>query len=62
MGRTGTASLKIALEQLGFGRCYHMTEIMQHPEYIEDWLNAANGNPEWNRIFNGFGATVDNPG
>ena len=62
MGRTGTASLKIALEQLGLGRCYHMTEIMQNPEYIKYWVNAANGNPDWDTIFNGFGATVDNPG
>lgn len=62
MGRTGTASLKIALEQLGLGRCYHMTEIMQNPQYIKYWVNAANGNPDWDTIFDGFGATVDNPG
>lgn len=30
-GRTGTASLKLALEQLGFGPCYHMTEVIEHP-------------------------------
>ena len=27
-GRTGTASIKIALEMLGFGRYYHMGEVM----------------------------------
>src|SRR5579862_5424597 len=26
LGRTGTLSLKLALEQLGFGPCYHMAE------------------------------------
>ncbi|MFT5111120.1 MAG: hypothetical protein ACI8P9_000431 [Parasphingorhabdus sp.] len=61
MGRTGTASLKVALEQLGIGRCYHMTEVMQHPVCIQDWVNAANGTPDWDKIFDGYGATVDNP-
>ncbi len=31
LGRTGTASIKVALEQLGIGRCYHMGEVMQNP-------------------------------
>ncbi len=62
MGRTGTASLKVALEALGLGRCYHMSEILQKPERSEDWINAANGNPDWDKIFNDYGATVDNPG
>ena len=26
-GRTGTLSLKYALERLGFDRCYHMREL-----------------------------------
>jgi hypothetical protein len=30
-GRTGTMSLKLALEQLGFGPCYHMTEVFKDP-------------------------------
>src|SRR5689334_16327222 len=29
-GRTGTMSLKLALEQLGFGPCYHMIEVFKH--------------------------------
>ena len=32
-GRTGTASLKVALETLGFGPCYHMIEVFRHPEH-----------------------------
>lgn len=30
-GRTGTQSLKSALEELGFGRCYHMEEVLKNP-------------------------------
>ncbi len=33
-GRTGTTSLKIALEQLGFGKCYHMWELMNNPDQL----------------------------
>jgi hypothetical protein len=32
-GRTGTASLQVALETLGFGPCYHMIEVFKHPEH-----------------------------
>jgi hypothetical protein len=62
MGRTGTASLKVALEDLGLGRCYHMSEILQNPERTQDWIDAANGNADWNKIFSDYRATVDNPG
>ena len=31
-GRTGTLSLKVALEELGFGPCYHMTEVFENPD------------------------------
>jgi hypothetical protein len=34
-GRTGTLSLKNALEQLGFGPCYHMVEVIEHPEHVD---------------------------
>ena len=33
LGRTGTASTKLALEQLGFGPCYHMSEVFEKPEF-----------------------------
>ena len=32
-GRTGALSIKAALEALGFGPCYHMTEVFRHPEH-----------------------------
>lgn len=34
-GRTGTLSLKLALERLGFGPCHHMTELIDDPEQID---------------------------
>lgn len=62
MGRTGTASLKVALETLGLGRCYHMSEVLKNPPCTADWIEAAGGNPDWDKIFSGYTATVDNPG
>jgi hypothetical protein len=62
-GRTGTLSLKIALEQLGFSPCYHMAEIQQQPLRMRDWLAVLhNGDRDWARIFAGYRATVDWPG
>ncbi len=61
-GRTGTLSLKEALNQLGFGPCYHMTEVFSHPEHIELWEAAAKGEPiNWDDIFAEYHATVDWP-
>lgn len=62
MGRTGTASLKVALESLGLGTCYHMSEVLKNPACIPDWIHAAEGKADWNKIFSGYTATVDNPG
>jgi len=61
-GRTGTLSLKAALEELGFGPCYHMTEVFNHPEHVPLWLAATNGERiDWHDIFTGYQATVDWP-
>lgn len=62
LGRTGTLSLKLALEQLGFGPCYHMTEVLMDPSRGAGWVRAAEGHPDWNGIFTGFESTVDYPG
>jgi Sulfotransferase domain len=62
-GRTGTLSLKAALEQLGCGPCFHMLDLIQHPERAPEWRAAARGEPvEWGRVFDGYEATVDWPG
>lgn len=62
LGRTGTHSLKIALEQLLGGTCYHMTELFPRPEHIALWHQAINGNaPDWDSMLHGFTAAVDWP-
>ena len=61
LGRTGTMSLKVALEQLGIGRCYHMTECFPNPAAPPLWVRAAQGQADWEAIFEGFAATVDYP-
>jgi len=61
LGRTGTASLKVALEQLLGGRCYHMSECFGNPANPPLWLAAAQGRPDWDAIFEGYVATVDYP-
>jgi hypothetical protein len=37
--RTGTLSMKHALEQLGFGRCYHMEEVFRAPHRSRAWAS-----------------------
>lgn len=62
-GRTGTASLKGALEDLGFDKCYHMTEVFPQPAHIALWQAATAGKPvDWDKLFEGYQATVDWPG
>lgn len=62
-GRTGTLTLKIALEILGFQRCYHMIEVIHSPPKVADtWLDAISGKiPDWDNVFQGFRAAVDWP-
>ena len=61
-GRTGTLSLKLALEQLGFAQCYHMFEVMNHPEHVPLWRAAHRGEPtDWEALFAGYRAAVDWP-
>ncbi|WP_193369610.1 sulfotransferase family protein [Pelagibius marinus] len=61
-GRTGTLSLKGALEQLGFGPCHHMAEVFAHPEQIPVWKQATAGAAvDWDKLLAGYRATVDWP-
>ncbi|USG62764.1 hypothetical protein NBZ79_07205 [Sneathiella marina] len=61
-GRTGTDSLKTALEMLGVGKCYHMHEVMLRQDRVDNWRAIARGEtPDWDMIFQGYGATVDWP-
>ncbi len=62
VGRTGTYSLKLALEQLGFGPCYHMEEVLKDPgQSIPLWNAALAGKPDWETLFEGYNAAVDWP-
>lgn len=62
-GRTGTMSTKMALEQLGFGPCHHMTEVMQNPAQPAFWDALAQGQElDWAEVFAGYSAQVDFPG
>src|SRR5580765_8272638 len=62
LGRTGTLSLKLALEHLGFGPCYHMYEVYEHPEHAEAWIAAVSGGyVNWRQVLDGYHSTVDWP-
>jgi hypothetical protein len=65
-GRTGTASLKLALEHIGFGPCHHMSEVLPSPERVALWTRIGSGEAEtnpalWDQAFEGYNATVDWP-
>lgn len=62
LGRTGTHSLKLALERLLGGRCYHMSEVFQRPEHVPIWHAAARGEPvDFRKLLDGYVAAVDWP-
>lgn len=63
LGRTGTSSLRVALEMLLGEPCYHMREVItRQPEHIQIWHDAALGNmPDWDALFADYAATVGPP-
>jgi hypothetical protein len=62
-GRTGTMSLKRVLEQLAFGRCHHMEELLAHPEQVQHWQGIVAGRSmNWEEVFSGYSSQVDWPG
>ena len=61
-GRTGTMSLKHALEHLGYGPCHHMSACFGSRQQTRWFLEAAEGKAvDWNSVFNDFQAAVDWP-
>jgi hypothetical protein len=61
-GRTGTTSLKAALEQLGFERCHHMEEVVKSRRQVDLWQTLADtGQVDWDAVFDGFEASCDWP-
>jgi sulfotransferase family protein len=62
VGRTGTNSLKLALEQLLDGRCYHMYELIRRDQDVPVWEAAVRGEAvDWDGFLSEFVATVDWP-
>jgi hypothetical protein len=60
--RTGTLSLKTALEELGCGPCYHFLTLFEHPEHVDVWQAAEDGQDvEWDSILGDFNSAVDWP-
>ena len=60
--RTGTLTQKLALEQLGFGPCYHWVNVLADLDQVELWNRALDGEPTWEEAFAGHVSTVDWPG
>jgi hypothetical protein len=61
-GRTGTRSLKDALEMLGFAPCHHMVEVFAHPEQAAFWDRAAQGETmNWDEMFASYQSACDWP-
>lgn len=62
LGRTGTFSLKLALEHLGFGKCFHMLELFHEPSGINYFKRAERGEAvDWNVLFSNYSSVVDYP-
>ena len=62
-GRTGTLSLKAALERLGFGPCYHMVEFLKRADHGPLWVSAFRGETiDWEDVFGSYESTTDWPG
>jgi hypothetical protein len=62
LGRTGTNSLKLALERLLAGACYHTHEVVLNLHHVPLWQDAVRADDgHWDRIFAGYRATVDWP-
>jgi hypothetical protein len=62
LGRTGTESLKTALEQLTGGRCYHMFEVFENPESVALWHAVVLGESEdFETLMSGYTTSVDWP-
>jgi len=62
VGRTGTYSLKLAIDQLGLGPCHHMEEVLLNPaHHVPLWAAAVHGTPDWRAIYDSYESAVDWP-
>jgi hypothetical protein len=61
-GRTGTTSMKTALEILELGPCHHMSEVNSRPGQKAMWRSVTQGaGPSWDEIFANYHSAVDWP-
>lgn len=61
-GRTGTDSMREALEILGFGPCHHMRELINDSEHERLWRSVVAGaTPDWDLLLGGYSSCVDWP-
>jgi hypothetical protein len=61
-GRTGTESMKLALEHLGLGPCHHMHEVIGNKKQVEWWRAATGGDiGNWDEVFEGYRSAMDWP-
>lgn len=62
VGRTGTYSLRLAINRLGLGPCHHMEVVLQDmPAQVPGWCAAVNGRPDWQALYGTFQSAVDWP-
>ncbi|CAF4557754.1 unnamed protein product [Rotaria sp. Silwood1] len=62
LSRTGTTSVKAALELLGFGPCYKMTELFKQPQQSILSTQALDGHKtDFYELMKGHGSSVDIP-
>ncbi|MGI9568253.1 MAG: sulfotransferase family protein [Desulfobulbia bacterium] len=61
-GRTGTDSMREALEILGLGPCHHMRELIKDPEHERLWRSVVAGaTPDWDLLLGGYSSCMDWP-
>jgi len=59
-GRSGTLSLRKALETLGYAPCYHMQVTLTHYSHMKFWIRARRGEQvDYRRFFRRYRAHVE---
>lgn len=62
VGRTGTYSLRLAINHLGLGPCHHMEEVLHNQaKQVPLWADALKGKPDWRALYRGYESAVDWP-
>lgn len=62
VGRTGTYSLKLAINELGLGPCHHMEEVLHNMDLqVPLWKDVLRGEADWSSIYANYNSAVDWP-